>query len=358
MKKPIAIFVALGCGVLATVLASQYLNAQNGRRSAEMAEIFVATADIEVGAEISLENMKLEQWPADRVPSGSSGAVESLKGKFAKQRFYAGEPIMPVKLMDENWTEVPRDYRVVAMRASESGIANLIQPGDRVDVSAFFKKGDAFPQSTTKTVLRGIRVYALDGDTERRVGDERPDNLKNIQLLIHQRDTNAWELAQKLGEVSLQVSSEAASDVDSSKSAASFESWLNDLQSQQDKDKLAERNSRIYKAPAAVSAPAPTKPKVQGFKMMKHSGGQVIEYWVEPGQLPRQMNEIGDSGESDSTTQAIIEADYIGAGVAPANSASRQEAVSGSGDAYDVKAKQASEFSYLNGPQSPLFQSK
>jgi pilus assembly protein CpaB len=358
MKKPLAIFVALGCGVLATVLASQYLNAQNGRHSIEMAEIFVATVDIDVGEEISLEKMKLEQWPADRVPPGSSNAIDSLKGKFAKQRFYAGEAIMPVKLMDENWTEVPRDYRVVAMRASDSGIANLIQPGDRVDVSAFFKKGDFFPQSTTKTVLRGIRVYALDGDTERRVGDERPDNLKNIQLLIHQRDTNAWELAQKLGEVSLQVSSEAASDADSTKSAAKFQEWLDDLQSQQDKDKVASRNSHIYTSPVAVAAPAPAKRKVEGFRMMKHSGGQVIEYWVEPGKLPRRMSEVGDGEESESTNDPTIEADLIGADIAPANSASNQEAVSGSGDAYDVKAKQAAEFSYLNGPQSPLFQNK
>jgi pilus assembly protein CpaB len=358
MKKPLAIFVALGCGVLATVLASQYLNAQNDRNSMQMAEIFVAAVDIEVGEEISPEKMKLEQWPADRVPPGSSNALESLQGKFAKQRFYAGEAIMPVKLMDENWTEVPRDYRVVAMKASDSGISNLIQPGDRVDVSAFFKKGDFFPQSTTKTVLRGVRVYALDGDTERRVGDARPQNLKNIQLLIHQTDTNAWELAQKLGEVSLLVSSEAAHDVDSTKSAATFESWLEDLQSQQEKDKLSERNDRIYKAPAVMAAPVPVKPKVEGFKMMKHSGGQVIEYWVEPGKLPRPMSQVGEGDESDSTSEPIIEADYTGSDAAPEGSASRQEAVSGSGDAYDAKAKKAAEFSYLNGPQSPLFQNQ
>lgn len=169
MRKSAYLLVALVCGTLATVLANQWLKAQAGGQSgAAMAEIFVATAAIDIGEEITPERVKLEPWPADRVPQGATGDFEQLKKRYAKQRFYVGEAIMPVKLMDENWTTVPKGYRVVALKAADVTIANLIQPGDRVDVLAYFNKSDLIPQSMSKTVLMGVRVYALDGDTERR----------------------------------------------------------------------------------------------------------------------------------------------------------------------------------------------
>lgn len=325
-------------------MASRWLNAQSDGNSTPMAEIFVASVNIEVGEEITPEKMKLEQWPADRVPPGSSSELESLQGKFAKQRFYEGEAIMPVKLMDDNWTEVPRSYRVVAMRASDSGISNLIQPGDRVDVSAFFDKSDLVPQSTTRTVLRGVRVYALDGDTERRVGDERPKTLKNIQLLIHERETAAWEMATQIGKVSLLVSSEAASEDDNLAAGEDFVAWLGDLQDRQEQRGNPKERAVNYEPRSSVAlapAPAPTKP--EGFKMIKHSGGQVIEYWIEPGKLPRRMGEVGEGDSSADSEPGFDEGFSTG------------EAVSGSGDRYDSAARQA-QFSYLNGQTSPFFQ--
>ncbi len=47
--------------------------------------------------------------------------------------------------------------------------------GDRVDVMAYFNKSELIPRSMTKTVLMGVRVYALDGDTERKAADEETE---------------------------------------------------------------------------------------------------------------------------------------------------------------------------------------
>lgn len=249
---------------------------------------------------------------------------------------------MPVKLMDDNWTEVPRGYVVVAMRASDSGIANLIQPGDRVDVTAFFQKSELIPQSTTKTVLRGVRVYALDGDTQRRTGAERVKNFRNIQLLINERDTTAWELANNLGEISLFVSSEADMSDGGEQSGEAFAGWINDLQNQGDQNLSPGDSFTNFQQPSTPiqPEPAPQPKKPEGFKMIKHTGGQVIEYWIEKGKLPRQIGVVGELDPSGGGDEGFV----------PATG----EAVSGSGDSYD-QASEQSQYSYLNGEDSPFF---
>ena len=338
MNKTFTVIIALVCGTMATVFASKYLSATQEAPGLAMTEIFVAVTDIEVGDQITPERIKLEQWPADRVPSGATGDLETLRDKFAKQRFYEGEAIMPVKLMDENWTEVPRSYRVVAMNASQSGISNLIQPGDRVDVNAFFQKNDLIPQSTTQTVLRGVRVYALDGDTQRREASERPQNVRNIQLLLHETETRAWELAQRLGDISLLVSNDGDQSEDDKASSEAFIAWLTELQDrhkEEESDDGGFANLLTPPAPAPVaSAPKPVRPK--GYKMIKHSGGQMVEYWIVPGQLPRLIGVVGETGDAASGGSPLTD-----------SPATADTATASDDDPY----------SYLNGDSSPFYES-
>lgn len=336
MNKSFSVVVALVCGTLATVVASRWLTATEDGSGIPMTDIFVAVAAIDVGDEISPEKIKLEQWPSDRVPAGSTGDLAEIEGRFAKQRFYEGEAIMPVKLMDDNWTEVPKSYRVVAMNASDSGISNLIQPGDRVDVTAFFQKSDLIPQSISQTVLRGVRVYALDGDTQRRSASERPKNLRNIQLLIHEKETTAWELAQRLGEVSLLVSSDADNREDQNDAGAEFTSWLTELQNRREVEAQAKQTFEDFRrnpAPEPAMVAEPVKKQPEGYKMIKHSGGSVIEYWIAPGQLPRKIGEVGESDDSSGF---------------PSNSSPSPS------DALD-SVSDDSQYSYLNGKDSPFF---
>ncbi len=105
-SKSLYLLVACICGSVAAVFASQWLNAQSGSGEGNKAEIFVASVDINVGDEITAERIKLEAWPTDKVPQGGSGDLTTLEDKYAKQRIYAGEPIVPVKLMDVNWNHV------------------------------------------------------------------------------------------------------------------------------------------------------------------------------------------------------------------------------------------------------------
>ncbi|WP_068259013.1 Flp pilus assembly protein CpaB [Rubripirellula obstinata] len=339
MRKSMLLLIALVVGTVATVVANQFLNASTGPAETTTTEIFVAAAAIDIGEAITPEKVRLEQWPADKIPEGSSGDFAQLEKRYAKQRFFTGEPIMPVKLMDENWTTVPKGYSVVAMRASDVSIANLIQPGDRVDVLSYFEKSDLIPQTMTKTVLMGIRVYALDGDTQRRAGEDRPKSVRNIQLLINKKDQQAWSYAGELGRIQLALGSDAdyTNDDGSNEAAADFLSWIEEFRIKQEEARLrAEQDKRRGNRPYAQPT-KPSKPVEEGFSMFKLVEGRMVEYWIVPGKMPVRVGEVGGEDEVNA------EGEFPLIGEQPASTTK-----SGS--------KDADEYSYLNGEDSPLFQ--
>lgn len=338
-NKSLYLLVACVCGTVAAILASQWLKAQ-ANEGTNLEEIFVAVVAIDVGEKITPEKIQLEQWPAGKAPKGSTSDLKILENKYAKQRFYVGEAIMPVKLMDENWSTVPKGFRVVAMKAADVTIANLIQPGDRVDVMAYFNRSELIPRSMTKTVLMGVRVYALDGDTERKVGEDRPKSLRTIQLLIHEKDAEAWTYANELGKVRLSLGSDAdySNDDGSNEAGQEFLSWIEEHRiKKEEAERLAELEKQRSKAkpPATNDQSSNASPEEEGFLMIKMVGDRMIEYRIIPGQLPIFVREIGGEGSSSGS-----------------GSATSNEITSPSTDT------PASEYDYLNGESSPFFESE
>ncbi len=333
-NKSIYLLLACVCGSVAAILASQWLKAQASNQGpGETREIFVAAMAIDVGEKITPEKIQLEQWPADKTPQGSTGELDVLEGKYAKQRFYVGEAIMPVKLMEENWSTVPKGYRVVAMKASDSSIANLIQPGDRVDVMAYFSKSELIPRSVTKTVLMGVRVYALDGDTQRRVGEDRPKTLRTIQLLIHEKDAEAWTYADELGNIRLSLGSDSdySNEDGSNEAGQEFLEWLDEYRKRQEEALAAlEASGKTQDSPQAVV-------EEEGFPMIKMVEGRMMEYWIVPGKMPVLRGEVGKTS-SDSAAPSNIKIN------------------SNSKSASDPSVEVEDGLGYLNGDESPFFQ--
>ena len=308
-SKSLYLVLAGVCGIAAAAIASQYLSAQaNSKPVGVLTEIFVAAVAIDVGEEITAQKVQLEKWPADKIPQGASGLLSEMEGKFAKQRFYVGEAIMPVKLMDDNWSAVRKGYKAVAMKASEVDIANLIQPGDRVDVMAYFSKSELIPRSTTKTILQGVRVYALDGDTQRRSNEDRSKGIRTIELLINEKDAEAWMYANELGNIRLSLGSQEEFEGNElpNETGAEFLDWIEMQQQRLEeeivakqrkiRDELAAREQRsLSRATPATERVEPTpaeNPSTtsniedQGFSMVKMVEGKLLEYWVMPGKLP------------------------------------------------------------------------
>jgi|GEM_PF-934362 pilus assembly protein CpaB len=360
-RKSLYLVLAGVCGVIAAAISSQWLTAQaNSKPVGVLSEIFVAAVAIDVGEEITAQKLQLEKWPADKIPHGASGTLSEIEGKFAKQRFYVGEAIMPVKLMDENWSAVRKGFKAVAMKASEIDIANLLQPGDRVDVMAYFSKSELVTRSTTKTILEGVLVYALDGNTVRRSAEDRPKSLRTIELLINEEDAEAWTYANELGNIRLSLVSQEQFDGNGLPQATGgdFLNWIEEQQ-QRLEESIAARERQLKKdfdllespslAEITASIPVSTTPDLieqitetstaveeeAGFSMVKMVEGKLVEYWVVPGKLP-VVRRSGTENENRDDAR------------------SNSDSNNSENDSTNANETIVTEYSYLDGRKSPF----
>ena len=232
---------------------------------------------------------------------------------------------MPAKLMDESTasSRIPPNFTVVSMRADSGGASsNLLQPGDRVNVVAYFSKSDIIPETVAKTVLSGVRVYAVDGRTRRNEEDEEAKPARSISLLIHQDDTEAWTYATELGKIRLMLGNatdykKTAQADGPSETGQSFLKWLHD---KSDKTEMPESSETTL----TVEQPAIPKVEKKTFKTVKLYNGVLTEYiWTEGDSVP-VIRVVGDK-----------EADPVVVQEEPLN---------------DDRSE------YLNGPDSPFYE--
>src|SRR4029453_14168166 len=143
MKSLILIFIALGCGLVASIGISQVMDRGGEGGSLEMEQILVALTDIDISTKLDDKNVKLEDWPKNKAPEGSIRRLDDIKDKFALTRFVKGEPIHASKITDSpnsTASRIPDGYRAMPVKVDEDTVMKAIAPGDRVDVMVFLKR--------------------------------------------------------------------------------------------------------------------------------------------------------------------------------------------------------------------------
>jgi len=233
-KSGILLIVALGCGMVASVGISQVIAERKpSDNQVQLVEILVATRDIDVQEKITADNIRLEKWPQDRLPEGSITKLEDVENRFANQRLFAGEPLLPAKLMDSAESvanKIPPGHRVFDLPVdNNTGGMGYILPGDRVDVIGFFQSNQPGQIGQTQTVLTAVRVFGIDGNTIR--DNKRIEEKKaatTIQLLIQDSQLEAMTTAAAMGQLRVSlcppgVNSDGSGRVDT---GASFMSWI------------------------------------------------------------------------------------------------------------------------------------
>jgi len=213
-KSMILIVIALGCGLVASIGISKILDRQSDGKPTEVAtkKVYVTVSDLDLGEVIDSEMVKLEEWPADRVPEGAVTKLEEVVDLAPNQRLYAGEVIRKEKLVDPAKAAgraflIPKGYRVQAVKVnSDSAVGNIITPGDHVDVQLYLRKSSSIPQATTKTILEDVRVFAVNAETEKQIDAEgQKINAKTVSLLVKPQQSHTLLLASRLGQISLSL---------------------------------------------------------------------------------------------------------------------------------------------------------
>jgi pilus assembly protein CpaB len=102
-------FIALACGIAAALAMALYASgiqaeAKQGREEAlsayggEQVEVFVVTRDIAVGETLSAENVSLQTWVSDLLPSGALSDQVQVFGQSAVVPLMKNEPVVAAKL--------------------------------------------------------------------------------------------------------------------------------------------------------------------------------------------------------------------------------------------------------------------
>ncbi|WP_128291949.1 Flp pilus assembly protein CpaB [Afifella aestuarii] len=186
-------------------------------------DILVASADLLQGATLSGSNMRWQPWPEDSInpafieKTARPDAIEKLSGVVVRNQFLNGEPIRDGKLAtaDSGFMSaiLPEGQRAVAVRVSaESAAGGFVLPNDRVDILLTSSdEGGESRSQVTRTILRNIRVLAIDQTVQEREGEPVVIG-KTATLEVTPREAEVVTAAEGSGTLSLALRSMADAD--------------------------------------------------------------------------------------------------------------------------------------------------
>jgi pilus assembly protein CpaB len=219
--RVVVLTVALAAGGVAALLAGRSDRTPAPKAEApkfDTVDILVAKSDLPRGQTLSPNDVSWQAWPATTAAgnfirkSDRPKALENLTGMIVRAPFVAGEPIREVKLVNSKGSGfmaaiLPSGMRAVATQISpESGVGGFILPNDRVDVIMTPRSKDDSGERTSETILRNIRVLAIDQNVEEKNGQKVVvGKTATLELTPGQAETLA--LSHQIGVLSLSLRS-------------------------------------------------------------------------------------------------------------------------------------------------------
>ncbi len=312
-KSLLLLIIALGCGTVASVGISQVMMDQKqGNNEPPTVEIYVAIKDVDVNQKLTSELIKLEKWPQNRVPDGAIFKLEDVENRFVRQRMYPGEPILAGKLNNTIVgvdTEIPKGYRVFDLSVNErNGGSGYIKPGARVDVLGTFKVNNV---TESRVVMRNVRIFGINGVTVRDTDPGTTSRATTFQLLVHESQMDALNLATALGELrcTLRGTVENNDNRDATDTGEAFISWIRgtDTRVASVVNSAGSTGGDIFGGPSTLALEPPTEEKKKELLIITPNG--VTKYqWSRDDELPQRVE---PQNESNSSAGAITAASLI-----------------------------------------------
>ena len=143
MRITLVLLLALAAGGgLAYGTYSYMQNVQVKTVSLPTRPVVVAAADLELGAELRPDDLRVIEWPESAMPMGAFANPDEVVGRGLVMPVIQNEPILPMKLAGKGAGSglpvvIPEGKRAVSVRVNEViGVAGYVLPGTRVDVLA------------------------------------------------------------------------------------------------------------------------------------------------------------------------------------------------------------------------------
>lgn len=202
-------------------------------------KILVARKPLEVGTIVDAESFTFQPWPADLVQNAyySEGQpdadVQKLLGTVVRNPVTAGQPLTRGSLVgpgDRGFlaAALGPGMRAVTIPAPDrtGGVAGFVFPGDRIDLvltQDVEGGGDGPPLKVSETVVRNLRVLALDQrlDSKDKDGKTIVTKPDTVTLEATPRIAEKIAVAQKIGTLSISLRSIADTTAELERAVAS-----------------------------------------------------------------------------------------------------------------------------------------
>jgi pilus assembly protein CpaB len=171
--------------------------------------VVVAATDLDVGAELTREEIRIIDWPANAVPAGAFSDPKDVIGRGIILPVIQNEPILPMKLASPEAgaglpPAIPPGLRAVSVRVNEViGVAGSVLPGTRVDVVATINPSGQSTDITTKVVLTNVQVLASGTKIDRETDKNKPIPVTVVTLLVDPEEAERLTLASTEGKIQL-----------------------------------------------------------------------------------------------------------------------------------------------------------
>lgn len=213
-KKVIAIALALS--LITAVLIYVYISGIKSEvPQVEYATVYVASRTLPARSRITADDIKQVKIAKELSNEKAVNDISEIIGKRLKDRIIEGEQIRIERIADENNVSlsysIPDGTRAVSINVNEQiNVANLLRPGDFVDVIGSFGKEETNNGETirvyprmTKIILQNVQVLALGQDMELSPGklNELPTTVtlavkkEDIEKFIYSSEYSSLRLA-------------------------------------------------------------------------------------------------------------------------------------------------------------------
>jgi len=213
MNTRIVLAIAISAGMALLVTGVFYQMAVRGDSAANtpvgMSEIVVAVRDLEVGSQIQITDLRLQEWPTSNVPEGAFEVLEDVVERSPMAQVLADEPVLNRRLAPPGSgfglsPKVPEGMRAMSVRVDDvSGLAGFVMPEAKVDVLITgTPSSSATGGQITRTILSNVRVLSA-GEHLTPDATGRPQKVPVVTLLLEPEQAEMVTLAQARGRIQL-----------------------------------------------------------------------------------------------------------------------------------------------------------
>jgi pilus assembly protein CpaB len=183
------------------------------------AQVLVASTDLVPGRAVTGDEVRWQTWPKGSVdPSFFTDAAGPnidaiIKGTVVRSPLVAGEPLTASKIIHADQAglmsaTLTPGMRAVSIQVSIASLAGgFIQPNDRVDLVLTSQTGDGGKKFRATTILRDVRVLAIDQAFDNAKSQKPVSDVKTATLELTPQQAERVTRAQASGVLSLSLRS-------------------------------------------------------------------------------------------------------------------------------------------------------